>query len=89
MYCEAGGEAGLGSIGGHSGYGTVVFSVMCNMVVVLGAGCHCVPYSDVVVVIYQDGLGHGECWGRRLTMPFLVSSRQCIPSLPSWSTLLS
>nr|KAF6467005.1 post-GPI attachment to proteins 2 [Rousettus aegyptiacus] len=48
MYCEAGGEARLGSIGGHSNYGTVVFSIMCNMVVVLGAGCHCVPCSVVM-----------------------------------------
>uniref|UniRef100_A0A8C4KTW3 Acyltransferase PGAP2 n=1 Tax=Equus asinus asinus TaxID=83772 RepID=A0A8C4KTW3_EQUAS len=67
MYCEAGGEARLESIGGHSGCGIVlIFSIMCNMTMVLGAGCQCSLGSHVVVIIYPEALGVG---GRRLTMP--------------------
>lgn len=76
MYCEAGGEARLGPIDGHR---TVFPSVQYG-----GVLC-----SDVVVVIYQEAPGQGEGGDRRLTMPFLVSSKQCTPSLPSWNTLLS
>lgn len=79
MYCEAGGEARLGPIDGHR---TIVFPIVYSMVV-------CSLCGHEVVVIYQEAPGQGEGGDRRLTMPFLVSSKQCTPSLPSWNILLS
>uniref|UniRef100_A0A8C0TGZ0 Acyltransferase PGAP2 n=1 Tax=Canis lupus familiaris TaxID=9615 RepID=A0A8C0TGZ0_CANLF len=89
MYCEAGGEARLGSIGCHSGYGTVVFSVVCDMAVVLGAGCHRVPCIEMwwwglLRRPREDGVG-----AEGSPCPVFVSSQQCTPFLPSWSILLS
>lgn len=86
MYCEAGGEARLGSIGGHSGHGTVFYNVQYGGG--LGGWLLLCSLCGDVLVVYQEAPGQGEGRGQRLTIPFLVS-QQCIPSLPSWSTLLS
>uniref|UniRef100_A0A8C8XI19 Acyltransferase PGAP2 n=1 Tax=Panthera leo TaxID=9689 RepID=A0A8C8XI19_PANLE len=89
MYCEAGGEARLGSVWGHSGYGTVMMlSILCEMAVALGADCHCVSFVEMCG---GGDLSRGPWRAGAGVSPrsVLVPLQQYTPSSPSWSTPLS
>lgn len=87
MYCEAGGEARLGSVVGHSDSGTVViFSMRCYMVVVLGADfccVHCVVISsgDLSRGPGGSGLGQGQEAHHGLLCPHNSVHHLCHPGV--------